>query len=144
MVRQETAEPVLGGRLVGGYGEGELIRAGEGGGRAQLYAGVLSANLADLLPPGSVRVERWRTPAERLAGCPGTVAALDLVLGEQRLSLRLARGQVAGEICHEVRGIVLSRRPVGLDQWTEAMARALSDAAASRARAREAIERFLA
>ncbi|MFI7503987.1 hypothetical protein ACIBVL_37010 [Streptomyces sp. NPDC049687] len=65
-------------------------------------------------------------------------------LGEQRLSLGRDQGRVAGEICHEVRGIVLSRHRVGLDEWIDALARALADAAASNARAREAIERFLA
>ncbi|MFK0257928.1 hypothetical protein [Streptomyces sp. NPDC090445] len=108
-----------------------------------LYVGVLSVNLADSLPPGAVRVKRRRSVAERLAGRDGSVAELDVVLGEQRLSLRMDRGRVTGEIGHEVRGIVLSRRPVGLDEWIDALARSLADAAASNARAREAVERLL-
>ncbi|MGW6785129.1 hypothetical protein [Streptomyces sp. NPDC054987] len=109
-----------------------------------LYTQVLSAKLAQSLTPGTVRVVRRRSVAQRLAGREGPVAELDVVLGEQRLSLRVDRGQVAGEICHEVRGIVLSRRPVGLDEWIDALARSLARAAASNARAREAVERFLA
>ncbi|MDX3535463.1 hypothetical protein PV721_14000 [Streptomyces sp. MB09-01] len=109
-----------------------------------LYVNVLSANLADSLPPGAVRVKRRRSLAERVAGREGSVAALDVALGAQRLLLRMDRGRVAGEIRHEVRGIVLSRRPVGLDEWIDALARSLADAAASNARAREAVERFLA
>ncbi|MFD4244000.1 hypothetical protein ACFWP3_20705 [Streptomyces sp. NPDC058525] len=110
-----------------------------------LYAQVLSANLADLLPPGAVRVKRRRSVAERVSGREGSVAELDVAFGEQRLSLRVDRGRVvAGEICHEVRGIVLSRRPVGLDEWIGALARSLAEAAASNARAREGVERFLA
>nr|WSX49316.1 hypothetical protein OG409_10340 [Streptomyces sp. NBC_00974] len=108
-----------------------------------LYVTVLSVNLADALPPGAVRVRRRRSLAERMAGREGSVAALDVALGEQRLSLRRDRGGVAGEICHEVRGIVLARRSVDLDEWIDVLARALADAAASRARAREAVERFL-
>ncbi len=108
-----------------------------------LYTQVLSAKLAQSLPPGTVRVVRRRSVAQRLAGREGPVAELDVVLGEQRLSLRVDRGQVAGEICHEVRGIVLSRRPAGLDEWIDALARSLARAAASNARAREAVERFL-
>ncbi|WP_406346155.1 hypothetical protein [Streptomyces sp. NBC_00648] len=108
-----------------------------------LYAKVLSANLADSLPPGAVRVKRRRSVAERVAGREGSVAELDVALGEQRLSLRMDRGRVAGEICHEVRGIVLSRRHVGLDEWIDALAQSLAHAAASNARAREAVERFL-
>ncbi|WP_406210230.1 hypothetical protein OH807_40260 [Kitasatospora sp. NBC_01560] len=108
-----------------------------------LYAAVLSANLADALPPGAVRVRRRRSVADRVAGREGAVAELDVTLGEQRLSLRLDGGRVAGEVCHEVRGIVLSRRHVGLDEWIDALAGALADAAASNARAREAVQRFL-
>ncbi|GLX22871.1 MULTISPECIES: hypothetical protein [Streptomyces] len=113
----------------------------------ELYAGVLSASLADSLPPGAVRVSRRRSVARRLArrlsGREGPVDGLDVVLGEQRLSLRTDRGRTTGEICHEVRGIVLSRRQVDLDEWIAALARSLADAAASSARAREALERFL-
>lgn len=108
-----------------------------------LYARVLSASLADSLPSGSVRVTRRRSVADRVAGREGSVAELDIALGEQRLSLRTDRGGVAGEIRHEVRGIVLSRRQVGLDEWIDALARSLAEAAASNARAREAVERFL-
>ncbi|MET8132107.1 hypothetical protein [Streptomyces sp. NPDC005251] len=108
-----------------------------------LYARVLSETLTDSLPPGAVRVGRRRSVADRLAGREGTVAELDIALGEQRLSLRMDRGPVTGEIRHEVRGIVLSRRTVGLDEWVDALAQSLADAAASNARARAAVERFL-
>ncbi|MPY33169.1 hypothetical protein FNH09_18450 [Streptomyces adustus] len=109
-----------------------------------LYVDVLSVNLADSLPPGAVRVERRRSLSERLAGHEGSVAALDVTFGERRLLLRNDRGRVTGEICHEVRGITLSRRQVGLDEWIDALAGSLADAAASNARSREAVERFLA
>lgn len=108
-----------------------------------LYVNVLSANLADSLPTGAVRVRRRRSLAERVAGREGSVAELDVVLGERRFSLRPDRGQVEAEVCHEVRGVVLSRRQVGLDEWIDALARSLAEAAASNARAREAVERFL-
>ena len=108
-----------------------------------LYAKVLTVNLVDSLPAGAVKVERKRSVSDRMAGREGTVAALDVALGEQRLSLRADRGRMVGEICKEVRGIVLSRREVGLDEWIDALAQALADAAASSARARQAIEKFL-
>lgn len=109
-----------------------------------LYAAVLSVNLVDSLPPGAVQVKRKRSVADRVAGREGSVTGLDVALGERRLSLRLDRAVVVGEVCKEVRGIVLSRRQVGLDEWIDALAQALADTAASNARAREAIERFLA
>ncbi|MFI8451668.1 hypothetical protein [Streptomyces erythrochromogenes] len=109
-----------------------------------LYAQVLSAGLADSLPAGAVRIRRRRSLTERVAGREGSVVELDVVLGEQRLALRLDRGRVVGEVLHEVRGIVLSRREVELDEWVGALARSLARAAASNARAREALERYLA
>ncbi|MEV7559202.1 hypothetical protein [Streptomyces sp. NPDC089795] len=125
--------------------DAELLAATLRRDRAELilYVAVLSVTLSESLPPGTVRVERRRSLAERLSGREGTVTGLDIVLGERRLSLRIERGEVAGEVCHEVRGIVLSRRQVDLDEWIDALARALTDAAASSARAREAVERFL-
>jgi hypothetical protein len=108
-----------------------------------LYAEVLSVNLVDSLPPGAVRVKRKRSVADRLAGREGAVTELDVALGEQRLSLRMDRDQVVTEIHKEVRGIVLSRQQVGLDTWIDTLAAALTATAASNARAREAIERFL-
>ncbi len=126
--------------------EVELLAAALRRDRADLdvYTNVLSASLADSLPPGAVRVRRRRSLAQRVAGREGSVTELDVALGERRLSLRMDRGRVTGEICHEVRGVVLSRRPVGLDEWINVLARSLADAAASNVRAREAIERFLA
>lgn len=108
-----------------------------------LYAEVLSVSLVDFLPPGAVRVRRRRSVADRLAGRAGSVTELDVVLGEHRLLLRRDGASPAWEIRKEVRGIVLSRRQVGLDAWIDVLARSLADAAVASARAREAVERFL-
>jgi hypothetical protein len=109
----------------------------------ELYARGLSVSLAGSLPQGAVRVDRKRSMADRVAGREGVVTNLDVALGDARLALRLDRGRVAGEICTEVRGVVLSRRQVGLDEWIMVLAQALAAASASSARAREALERFL-
>jgi hypothetical protein len=108
-----------------------------------LYARVLTVNLTESLPPGAVRVARKRSVGDRMAGREGTVTGLDVSLGDQRLALRTERGRTVAEIHKEVRGVVLSRREVGLDEWVDVLARALAGAAASSARAREALERFL-
>jgi hypothetical protein len=42
-----------------------------------------------------------------------------------------------------VHGIVLSTKPVDLDQWLESLSRALADVASSQSRAREALDRIL-
>src|SRR3984957_17793087 len=109
-----------------------------------LYAKVLSVNLVETLPRDSVQVVRKRSLSDRAAGREGSVTNLDVALGDSRLALRMDRGRVVGEICKEVRGVVLSRQQVGLDEWIAALAQALSDAASSNARAREALQRWLA
>ena len=109
-----------------------------------LYAKVLSVNLVDSLPQGAVQVERRRrSMSDRKAGREGAVESLDVSLGDRRLSLRMERGMVIGEVSKAVRGVVLSRQPVGLDEWIAVLAQALAEAADSSARARQAIEKFL-
>jgi hypothetical protein len=109
-----------------------------------IYAKVLSVNLVESLPRDSVQVVRKRSLSDRAAGREGSVVELDVSLGDVRLALRMERGRVMGEICKEVRGVVLSRQQVGLDEWIAALAQGLSDAASSSARAREALQRWLA
>ena len=108
-----------------------------------VYAKVLSVSLVESLPQGAVQVERKRSMSDRVAGREGTVTSLDVAIGDVRLGLRLDRGRTIGEICKEVRGVVLSRQQVGLDEWIAALARGLADSAASSARAREALQRYL-
>jgi hypothetical protein len=52
-------------------------------------------------------------------------------------------GQPAAEICREVRGVVLSRQPVPLQQWAAALASALMNHAESNAKAAEALRRLV-
>jgi hypothetical protein len=108
-----------------------------------VYAKVLSVNLVESLPQGAVQVERKRSMADRVAGREGTVTGLDVSLGDARLSLRMDRGRPVGEICKEVRGVVLSRQQVGLDEWIIALAKGIAESAASSARAREALQKYL-
>jgi hypothetical protein len=108
-----------------------------------IYAKVLSVNLVESLPRGAVQVERKRSMSDRMAGREGTVTSLDVAIGDVRLGLRLDRGRTIGEICKEVRGVVLSRQQVGLDEWIAALAKGLAESAASSAKAREALQRYL-
>lgn len=108
-----------------------------------VYARVLTGTLAHALPPGSVAVERRRGLADRLAGRDGRVERVEVSLGEQRLVLNLAGGRPQGEVCKEVRGVVLSRRPTALDEWARELAAAVAARAQSDARARAALERLV-
>ncbi|MGW0630611.1 hypothetical protein [Streptomyces sp. NPDC002758] len=88
-------------------------------------------------------VERKRGIADRLAGRDGRVERVEVFLGEQRLVLNLAGGHPKAEVCTEVRGVVLSRRPVALDEWVRELASTVAARAQSDARARVALERLV-
>jgi len=109
----------------------------------EIYVTVLTRSLADALPPESLIVERKRSMSDRLAGRPGTVAALTVSLDDRRLTLALPHGHPQGEVATVVRGVVLSREPVALDEWVTELATALSLRARSDARARAALEKLL-
>ena len=109
----------------------------------EIYARVLSSNLIETLPPGAVRLERKRSLADRAAGRDGRVESVDVTLGEQRMTLKLGKHGPVGEVCKEVRGIVLSRNQVGMDVWIETLSAAIAETARSNARAREVLQRFV-
>lgn len=109
----------------------------------ELYTQVLTGALAEALPADAVAVERRRSLADRVAGRPGRIERLEVSMDEQRLTLSVAQGRAAGEVCRVVRGVVLSRRPVPLDEWARELAAAVTVRARSDARARAALERLL-
>jgi hypothetical protein len=109
-----------------------------------VYARVLTESLGDALPPGVVTVERERTVADRMRGRPGEVSKLTVRLGEQVLTLASGRGQLSAEICKEVRGVVLSRRPAQVDEWLAELARALVSYAEQNAQAARMLRRLVA
>lgn len=109
----------------------------------EIYARVLSTSLTDTLPPGAVTLERKKSLADRAAGREGQVVSVDVSLGDQRMTLRLEKHGPVGEVCKEVRGIVLSRQKVGLDVWIETLSAAIAETARSNARAREVLQRFV-
>ena len=110
-----------------------------------LYARVLSESLGDALPPGCVAVERDRTMADRMRGRPGQVTKITVRLGDKVLTLAVQPGRPpAAEICREVRGVVLSRQPAGLQDWVADLARELAAQAQQNAQAAEVLRRLVA
>jgi diphthamide synthase (EF-2-diphthine--ammonia ligase) len=108
------------------------------------YARVLSGALADALPPGMVEVEYRRSLADRMAGRVGRAVSMVVHGADRQLELREGRrGGVEAELRQVVRGVVISRRSVGLDQWLHALAEDLSRIAGRDATARRALERLL-
>ena len=110
-----------------------------------LYARELTESLGDALPEGCVAVDRARTMSDRRNGRPGQVEKVTVRLGDRVMSLQVQPGRPpAAEICREVRGIVLSRQPVTLQEWVEELARALASYAQQNAHAAEVLRKLVA
>ena len=109
-----------------------------------VQARVLTSSLGEALPPDCVAVERDRSVADRMRGRPGAVSKVTVRLGDQVLTLGVARGAPAAEICREVRGVVLSRRAVPLGEWVAELSRALIAAGQQNAATAEALRRLVA
>jgi hypothetical protein len=109
-----------------------------------IYAKVLTESLGESLPPGCVTVERNRSMSDRMANRPGTVTKISVRLGEKSLTLGTQRGAPVAEICHEVRGIVLSRNKVPIAEWAAELARGLVANAEQNAQAATALRRLVA
>jgi len=110
-----------------------------------LYARVLTESLGDALPAGCVVVDRDRTMSDRMRGRPGQVTKVTVRLGDKVLTLATAPGRPpAAEICREVRGVVLSRQPAGLEEWVDELARELAAHAQQNAHAAEVLRKLVA
>ena len=108
-----------------------------------VYTRVLTKSLSEALPPGYVTVERERSVSDRMRGRPGEVSKVVVRLGDQLMTLAVKNGQPAAEICREVRGVVLSRENVPLQQWASALASALVVHAENNAQAAQALRRLV-
>ena len=111
-----------------------------------VYARVLTESLGDALPADCVTVDRARrTMSDRRNGRPGQVEKVTVRLGDRVMSLQVQPGRPpAAEICREVRGIVLSRQPVTLQEWVDELARALAGYAQQNAHAAEVLRKLVA
>ena len=108
-----------------------------------IYARVLTKSLSEALPPEYVTVERERSMSDRMRGRPGEISKVVVRLGDQLMTLAVRDGKPTAEICREVRGVVLSRDIVPLQQWAGALASALVTHAESNAQAAEALRRLV-
>ena len=110
-----------------------------------LYARVLTESLGDALPEGCVAVDRARSMSDRMHGRAGEVRKITVRLGEKVLTLTVQPGRPpAAEICREVRGVVLSRQPAGLQEWVDDLARELVAQARQNAQTAEVLRKLVA
>jgi hypothetical protein len=110
---------------------------------AALYASVLANSLCEALPPDYVTVERERSMSDRMHGRPGEISKVAVRLGDQVMTLAVKNGRPVAEICREVRGVVLTRKTVPVQEWAGALASALMSHAESNAKAAEALRRLV-
>ena len=132
---------------LGPMGDVQLLAATLRSDRADVesYARVLSGALAGALPAGMVEIEHKRGLADRMAGREGRAVAVVVHGQDRELELREgARGGVEAQVRQVVRGVVISRKAVGVDEWLHALAEDLTRIAARDAAARAALERLLA
>jgi hypothetical protein len=109
-----------------------------------IYARVLTDSLGDSLPPGCVSIDREkRSVFDRKKSSSG-VSKITVRLGDQVMTLAVQRGAPVAEICKEVRGIVLSRKEVPIDQWAAELAKALVDHAEQNANTAQALRKLVA
>jgi len=102
-------------------------------------------SLGDTLPAEMGEVEQLRSLGDWLSGRPATPVAVTVTTSESwlRLSRRPPGGAVRAEVRRIVRGVVISRREVSVDEWVDALARVLADVATQNSNAREALSRLL-
>jgi hypothetical protein len=109
-----------------------------------IYARVLTQSLGEALPSDYVTVERDRSMSDRMKGRPGEVSKIVVRLGEQQMTLAVRNGQTTAEICRAVRGVVLSRQTVPINEWAAALASSLVAYAEQNAQAAQALRKLVA
>ncbi len=109
-------------------------------GDVESYGRVLTNVLGDALPEGMVEVDYRRSMSDRVSGKPGQAVAVRVHAPERELELRQGRrGGVEAEVRSVVRGVTISRKQVGIDEWLTELAQELNRLAARDAAARAAM-----
>ncbi|WP_201733708.1 hypothetical protein [Acidithrix sp. C25] len=109
-----------------------------------LLGQALSSKLETLLPAGMVEVRREKSLSNRFSKREGKVIALTIRTNNQVLELNQDKpGHINPQISQSVKGVVISRRSVELDDWLLALASELTALAASNANARNALINLL-
>lgn len=112
-------------------------------GDVESYGRVLTNVLGDALPAEMVEVDYRRTMADRMSGKPGQAIAVRVRAPERELELRQGkRGGIEAEVRSVVRGVVISRKQVGIEEWLQILAQELNALAARDAAARDVLARL--
>ena len=109
-----------------------------------IYARVLTQSLGEALPADYVTVDRDRTMSDRMKGRPGEISKIVVRLGDLQMTLSVRNGQPVAEICRAVRGVVLSRQTVPVQEWAATLAGALVIDAEQNAQTAQALRKLVA
>jgi hypothetical protein len=109
-----------------------------------IYARVLTQSLGEALPADYVTVDRERTMSDRMKGRPGEISKIVVRLGDLQMTLAVRNGQPVAEICRAVRGVVLSRQTVPVQEWAATLAGALVSHAEQNAQTAQALRKLVA
>ena len=109
-----------------------------------IYARVLTQLLGEALPADYVTVDRDRTMSDRMKGRPGEISKIVVRLGDLQMTLGVRNGQPVAEICRAVRGVVLSRQTVPVQEWAATLAGALVSHAEQNAQTAQALRKLVA
>ncbi len=109
-----------------------------------IYARVLTQSLGEALPAEYVTVDRERTMSDRMKGRPGEISKIVVRLGDLQMTLGVRNGQPVAEICRAVRGVVLSRQTVPIQEWAATLAGALVSYAEQNAQTAQALRKLVA
>ena len=82
--------------------------------------------------------------SDRMRGRPCEISRVSVQLGDQQMTLSVRNGRTVAEICRAVRGVVLSRQTVPIQEWAAALAGALVAYAEQNAQAAQALRRLVA
>ena len=109
-----------------------------------VYARVITESLSEALPAEMLKVDRDRSLGDRLNGRPGRVTALQIDTGDWELGLDVRNpSRPVASVRQKVRGVAISSTEVGIDEWTQQLAKVLAQRAGESTAARQALERLL-
>ncbi|WP_028059469.1 hypothetical protein [Candidatus Solirubrobacter pratensis] len=107
-----------------------------GGADVTTYVEVLARKLEDALPQQT----EVRRRSKGLLSREKVVDTIEVTLGEHRYALNRDGEATRAK---EVRGVVIKRESVGLDEWVGGLAEQLRELAATNAQARAALDRLV-
>ena len=130
---------------LGGLGDLAMLATMIGRDRtdAASYARLVSETLADVLPRDVVTVEYRRSVADRMAGRRGRPVRITVTTDDGDFSLQPVGDRLTGEARRVVGGVVISRKPLTVAEWTRRLAEEVRNVAVRDDAARLALGRLL-